>query len=71
MTNKPHAYAIHANTGEENIHATWYLQEKLVVVDDPNVILHFLALPFPSCSKHSSMPHSRRVFQQNSKCQRE
>ena len=39
MTNKPHAYAMHAKTSEENIHATRYLQEKPVVVVDPDVLL--------------------------------
>ena len=63
MTNKPHEYAMHAENSEENVHATRYLQEKLVVVIDPNVLLRFLALPFPPCSKHPSIQHSPRVLQ--------
>ena len=27
MTNKPHSYAMHAKTGEENMHENRYLQE--------------------------------------------
>jgi len=67
MTNKPHAYAMHAKTSEENIHATWYLQEKPVVAVDPDVLLYLPALPFPSCSKNLSVSHPLRVLQENSK----
>ena len=70
MTNEPHAYAMNAKTSGENIHETWCLQEKLVVAIDPNVLLHFLALPFPYFSKTPSMPHSPRVLQEHSKCPR-
>ena len=70
MTNKPNAYSMHAKTCEENIHATRYLQAKLVVVTDPDVLLHFPILPLPSFSKHPSMPHSPRVLQENSRCLR-
>jgi len=70
MINKPHANAMHAKTSEENIHATQYLQAKLVVAADPNVLLRFPALPLPSCSKHPSIPHSPIVLQKNSKCLR-
>ena len=70
MTNKPHAYAMHAKTSEEKIHATQYLQEKPIVVVDLDVLLCFPSLPFPSCSKHPSMPHSPRVLQEKSKCPR-
>ena len=58
---------MHSKTSEENIHVTQYLQEKHVVVADPNVSLHFLSLPSPSYSKTPSMPHSPRLLQENSK----
>ena len=64
MTNKPHAYSLHAKTSEENIHATRYLQEKPDVVANPNVLLHFLSLPLPSCSKNPSMQHSPRMLKE-------
>jgi len=67
MTNKPHAYAMHAKTSEENMHATWYMQEKLIVDVDPGVLLDFPTLPLPSYSKHISMPHSPIVLQKKSK----
>ena len=71
MTKNPHAYYMHAKTSEENIHATQYLQVKPIVVVDLDILLRFLALPFPSCSKTPSMPHSPRVLQENSKYPRE
>jgi len=46
---------MHAKTSEENIHATRYLQEKLIVFVDPSVLLRFHALPLPSWSKTSSI----------------
>ena len=61
---------MHAKTSEENIHATWYLQEKPVVAVDPDVLLHFPALPLPSFSKSPSMPHPLRVLQEESKSTR-
>jgi len=70
MTNKPHAYAMHAKTIEENIYKTWYLQEKPTVVADLDVLLRFPSLPLPSCSKIPNMEHPPRVLQENSKCPR-
>jgi len=64
MTKNPHAYVMHAKTSEENNYATWYLQGKPIVVVDHNVLLHFPALPFPSCSKNPSIPHPPRVLQE-------
>jgi len=64
MTNKLHAYAMHAKISEENIHATRYLQEKPDVVVDPDVLLHFITLPFPYFPKTSSRPHSPRIPQE-------
>ena len=63
MTKKPHAYSIHAKISEENIHATWYLQEKPIVAADLDVLLRFSAIHFPSCSKTPSMPHSSKSAQ--------
>ena len=60
MTNKPYAYSMHAKTSEENRPTTRYLEEKLIVVVDPNVLLCFPALPLPSHSKTPSMPHSSK-----------
>ena len=60
MTNKPRAYAMYSKTNEENIHATLYLEEKPIVVSNPDVLLHFRSLPFPPCSKTPSMPHSSK-----------
>ncbi len=68
MTNKPHEYAMHSNTSEENIHATQYLQEKLVVFADVDVLLLFLALPCHFFPKDPSMRHYPSVLQDNSKC---
>jgi len=51
---------MHAKNSEEKIHATQYLQEILVVVVDPNVLLFLPPLPLPSCSKTPSMPHSSK-----------
>ena len=70
MTKIPHAYAMHAKISEKNIHATRYLQENPIVAADPDALLHFLAPPFPSCSKNPSMPHHPRVLQENSKSPR-
>lgn len=70
MTNNPRALAMHAKTSEENIHPTWYLQEKSTVVVDLDVLLHFLTLPFPSCFETPSMKNPPRVLQDKSKCQR-
>ena len=70
MTKRPHAYAMHAKTNEENTHATQYLQAKPVVVVNPDVLLRFPTLPLPSFSKTPSMPHPPRVLQENSKCPR-
>ena len=58
---------MHATTSEENIHATRYLQAKPVVAVDPDDLLHFPALHFPSFSKNPSMPHPPRELQENSK----
>jgi len=67
---------MHAETSEENIHATLYLQTEPVVATDPNVLLHFPALPLPSFSKTPSMPHSsksapRKLFVQEYEGERE
>lgn len=67
MTNKPHGYPKHAKTSEENTHTNRYLQEKPIVAADPDILLHFPALPFPSCSKTPSMPHSSKSYPRNSK----
>ena len=48
MTKKLHPYAMHAKTSEENIYATWYLQEKPTIASDSDVPLHFPSLPFSS-----------------------
>jgi len=61
---------MHAKASEENIYATWYLQEKLDIIVNPDVLLRFPAIPLPYFSKHPSMPHSPRVLQENSKCLR-
>ena len=58
---------MHAKTSKEIIYATQYLQEKYVVAVDPDVLLHFIALPFLSWSKYPNMPHSPRFIQENSK----
>lgn len=55
---------MNAKTSEENIHATQYLQGKPIVNVDPNVLVQFSTLPFPSCSKNPSMPHPLRVLQE-------
>jgi len=70
MANKPHAYAMHAETSEENIHETWYLQAKPIVATYPVVLLQFPTFPLPSCSKTPSIPHSPKVLQENSNCPR-
>jgi len=49
---------MHAKTSEENIDATWYLQEKPTVATDVNVLLQFPTLPLPK--KTPSMPHSSK-----------
>ena len=67
MTNNPHAYVMHDEASEEIIHATLYPQENIIVAADPDVLLHFPALPLPSCSKNPSMPHPLRVLQENPK----
>ena len=67
MTQKPHAYAMHAKTSEENIHATQYLQNKYVVVVDPDDLLYSPALPLPSFLKYPTMRHPPRVLQENFK----
>ena len=46
MTNKPHEYAMHSKTSEENIHATRYMQEKPIVVVYLDVLLCFPTFPF-------------------------
>ena len=51
---------MHAKTSEEIIHATQYLQEKPILDVDPNVLLQFPSLPFPSCSKIPSAPDSSK-----------
>ena len=76
MTYKPHAYAMHSKTSEENIHATWYFQENLVIAVDLDVFLNFPSLPFHSSSKTPSMPHSsksspRKLYVSKSMRQRE
>jgi len=58
---------MHAKTSEENIHATWYLQQNHVVVVDPHVLLCFPTLPLPYLSKNPSMPHPPRVLQEKNK----
>lgn len=66
MTNTPHVYAMNTKTIVENIHATWYLQEKPALAADLHVLLRFPALPFSSCSITPSMTHSPRVLQEKS-----
>jgi len=68
MTNKPHAYAMNAKTSEETINENRYLQEKHVVVVDPDVLLHFPPLHFPYWSKIQSLTHPPRLLQEKSKC---
>ena len=45
-------------------------KKKPIVVVEPDVLLHFLGLTLPYCSKNTSMPQPPRVLQENSKCPR-
>lgn len=58
---------MHDKASKEIIHETWYLQEKYVVVVDPNVLLHFPALTLPSFSKSQVCHIPPRVLQEKTK----
>ena len=58
---------MHEKNSEDIIHATQYLQEKPIVVVDPDLPVRLHALLFPSCSKSQVCHTPPRVLQENSK----
>jgi len=61
---------MHVKNIKENMYATRYLQEKLILPTDLDVPLCFPSLPFPSYSKSKVSQNDPTVLQENSKCPR-
>jgi len=55
---------MHSKTSKEIMHATPYLQEKPIVVFDPDVLLCFPNFPFPSYSKSQVCQTPPKMFQE-------